>query len=126
MSFLVGKASRLGSIEKKHNINNNRYQIIGVYLIVYVGKLVVDSHILIKSQVSPDLTCTKYFPSNIFFRNLNLYSTVKKIYDGISYGHTVGEIDYTGGLVCTIFLVILYMHEVNGRTAHPMYHDLYL
>ena len=115
--FLARETRYLGSIDNDHNIHNDIYQIIGVYFIFYVEKLVVYDKIFLKSQVSPALTCPKDFTSDNIFQKLTSYINIKKLDDAISDGCTVGKIEDIGGLGCTILFTRLHMHEVNGRTS---------
>ena len=124
--FLAGKAIHIGSIDSKHNIKIGRYQIVGGYFIVSVGKLVVDSHQFIKSQVSPDLIRPKDFDSVLLIQNLTSYSTLNKFDDAIYDGYTVGKIEDIGGLGCTLFSTRLHLNAVNGRTVPSNHRALYL
>ena len=116
---MAGKVIHLGSIENKHNINNGTYRIIGEYFIVSVGKIVVDAHLFLKAQVSPDLIRTKNFVSDLIFQEITLYITTNELNDAISDRDTLGKIEVAGGLLCNIFFVRLHLNAVNIRNIYP-------
>ena len=124
--FLSGKAIHLGFIENKNNIKNDRYQTIGGSCIFSFGKIVVDAHIYLKSQVSTDLILPEDFASDLLVQKLTLCSTIKILDDAISDGRTIGNIEDTVGLGCTIFFTRLHMHAVNVITAPPKQRGIYL
>ena len=124
--FLARMTFHIGSIDKHHNINNYRYQIIGGYCIISVGKLLVDTHPLLKSQLSPYLIRPKHFVFYLLVQKFDTYSTFKKLNDAISNSNTVGKIKDKGGLGCTIFFVRLHMCSLNRITVPPNHPSLYL
>ena len=46
--LLNGKKSHTGAVDNKHNVKNDRYQIIGGSCIPTIGNLVVDTYLLRK------------------------------------------------------------------------------
>ena len=100
--LLNGKEYHTGSVDNKHNVNNDSYQIIGGSCIPTIENLFVDTYLLRQSGVSEDLINIKEFALDKFVAALYSYKTLKKWSDGVKNGATEGLIEYAGDISCTI------------------------
>ena len=107
-------------------MNNDRYQIIGVYCIPTIGNLVVDTDILRQSVVSADLIKIKDFASYKLVEDICSYKTLKMLSDGVNNGATEGLVEDAGALSCTIFFMKLHLYSVNGLIVPAKHIAIYL
>ena len=114
MSIIEWERIHNGAVDNKHNVKNDRYQIILGYCILTIVNLVVDTDLLRKSGVSADLIKIKEFASYKLIKDLCSHKTLEKLSDGVNNGATEGLIGESGALSCTIFFMKLHLHSVNG------------
>jgi hypothetical protein len=102
-NFLSGRYNFTGAVDNKHNVKNDRYQIIGGSGVPLVGKYVADVDLIRQAYVPEDLWIVKDFDSDKKVEDLFLYCTMKKIEEAMIEGWATRLIEDCGALAVTMF-----------------------
>jgi hypothetical protein len=113
-NFLSGDDNHIGSVDNKHNIRNDRYQVIGGQALVSVGTWVCDSDLLLQSGVSQELIRIKDFASDKLVDDLCFHKVLKHVMDTMDERTATGNDEDAAALLCTLFFMKLHLAAVNG------------
>ncbi len=97
-NFLSGHCHFTGAVDNKHNVKNDRYQIICGSGVPLVGKYVADVNLIQQAGVPEDLWIVKDFTSDKKVEDLFSYCTMKKIEEAMIEGWATGLIEDCGAL----------------------------
>ena len=125
-NFLSGCCNFTGAVDKKHNVKNDRYQIIGGSGVPLVGNYVADVDLIRQAGVPEDLWIVKDFASDKKVEDLFLYCTMKKIEEAMIEGWATGLIEDCGALAVTMFFLRLHLHAMNARLKVSHCRAMYL
>jgi hypothetical protein len=124
--FMDGKANYCAAVDNKHNVKNDRYQLIGGSNAATIGKYYVDTNLLLMAGVSSDLIAPKDFASDKKVEQLFSYPTINKVNEGIEEGNVIGlEGDYAV-LCITWFFMRLHLYAVNALNVPAKHRAMYL
>jgi len=125
-NFLLGDDNHIGSVDNKHNIRNDRYQVIGGQALVSVGTWVCDLDLLLQSGVSQKLIRIKDFASDKLVDDLCSHKVLKRVMDAIDERTATGNDEDAAALLCTLFFMKLHLAAVNGRHVPAKHPALFL
>lgn len=125
-NFLDGEDNHLGSVDNKHNIKNDRYQVIGGQQFVSIGEWAVDADLLLQSGVPQELIRIKDFASDKLVDELCSHKILKSVVDAMDDGTTTGSDKDAAALLCTLLFMKLHLISVNGRQIPAKHRALYL
>ena len=124
--FLNGDADHTGIVDNKHNVKNDRYQIVGGSCVPTIGNLLVDADLLRQAGVSPELIRPKDFASDKKVERLMSFETIQKLEDALASGKASGLIGDAGALAATLVFLKMHLHAVNGKVVPAKHRALYL
>ncbi len=103
-NFLSGRCNFFtGVVDNKHNVKNDRYQLIGGSSVPLVGKYVADVDLIGQAGIPEDLWIVKDFASDNKVEDLFSYCTMKKIEQAMIEGWATGLIEDCGAFAVTFF-----------------------
>ena len=124
--FLDGKISYCAAVDNKHNVKNDRYQLIGGSNVATMGNYYIDTNLLLMAGVSADLIAPKDFASDKKVEQLFSYSTMDKVDQEIEKGNIIGLQGDYGVLVVTFFFMRLHLFAVNALNVPAKHRAMYL
>lgn len=124
--FLDGKVNYTALVDNKHNIKNDRYQIIGGSCLPTIGTLIVDADLLRAVGIPESEYRIKDFASDKLVDDLCSHKTIDALYKGLMLKPDIGSMNDAGVLAATLFFMKLHLHAVNGRTVPGLHRALYL
>lgn len=124
--FLDGKVNYTASVDNKHNIKNDRYQIIGGSCLPTIGTLIIDADLLRAVGIPESEYRVKDFASDKLVDDLCSHKTIDALYKGLMLKPNLGCIKDAGVLAATLFFMKLHLHAVNARTVPGLHRALYL
>ena len=124
--FLDRKNEYCAAVDNKHNIKNDRYQLIGGSNAGTMGNYYVDTNLLLMAKVSAELIAPKDFASDKKVEQLFSYKCLNKVNEAIGNSDIIGiEGDY--GVVClTWFFMRLHLHAINALNVLAKHRAMYL
>jgi hypothetical protein len=125
-NFLGGRCNFTGAVDNKHNVKNDRYQLIGGSGVPIVGKYVADVDLIRQAGVPEDLFIVKDFASDKKVEELFSYGTMKKIEDAMIDGRAIGLIEDYGALAVTMLFLRIHLHAMNARLLVSQCRAMYL
>ncbi len=125
-NFLSGHCNYTGAVDNKHNIKNDRYQIIGGSGVPLVGKYVADVNLIRQAGIPEYLWIVKDFASDKKVEDLFSDCTMKEIEEAMIEGRATGLIEDCGAVAVTMFFLRLHLHAMNARLEVSHCHAMYL
>ena len=124
--FLAAEDNHLGAVDNKHNIKNDRYQLIGGQQLVSIGKWVCDSDLLRQSGVPKELIRIKDFASDKLVDELCSHKILKQVIDALDEGKASGLSQDGAAILCSLLFMKMHLLAVNARNIPAKHRALYL
>ena len=124
--FLDGKHNFCAAVDNKHNVKNDRYQLIGGSNAATIGNYYVDTNLLLMSHASSELIVPKDFASDKKVEELFSYNTIEKVDNCFSNSAISGITGDFAVLCVTWFFCRLHLHAVNGLNVPAKHRAMYL
>ena len=124
--FIDGKINYCATVDNKHNIKNDRYQLIGGSNAACIGNYYIDTNLLLMAGVSSELLVPKDFASDKKVEQLFSYPTISKVDNEIQEGNIIGLVgDYA--VLCIIwYFMRLHLFAVNAPNVPAKHQAMYL
>ena len=88
--FIDGKINYCAAVDNKHNIKNDRCQLIGGSNAACMGDYCIDTNLLLMAEVSSELLAPKDFASDKKVEQLFSYPTISKVDHETQEGNMIG------------------------------------
>ena len=124
--FLDEKSKYLAAAINKHNVKNDRFQLIGKSCVATIGDHMIDCDLLWQAGVSKILWRVWDYASDKLMAKLYSYAMLKKLAEGIDEGKTVGLTEDICALASSFCMMTLHLHAVNGSFVPTKHRALYL
>ena len=123
---LDGKINYCAAVDNKHNVKNDRYQLIGGSNVATMGTYCIDTNLLLMAGVSADLIAPKDFASDKKVEQLFSYPTISKVDKELEKGNIIGlQGDY--GVLCVAwFFMRLHLFAVNALNVPAKHRAMYV
>ena len=123
---LDGKINYCAAVDNKHNVKNDRYQLIGGSNVATMGTYCIDTNLLLMAGVSADLIAPKDFASDKKVEQLFSYPTINKVDNELEQGNIVGLQGDYGVLCVTWFFMRLHLFAVNALNVPAKHRAMYV
>ena len=124
--FLDGKIEYCAAVDNKHNVKNDRYQLIGGSNAATIGNYYIDTNLLILAEVSSELIAPKDFASDKKVEQLFSYATLNKVDEQIQEGNIIGLGGDYGVLCVTWYFMRLHLYSINATNVPAKHRAMYL
>ena len=124
--FIDGKIDYCAAVDNKHNVKNDRYQLIGGSNAATIGNYYIDTNLLLLAEVSSELIAPKDFASDKKVEQLFSYNTLNKVDEQIQEGNIVGLGGDYGVLCTTWYFIRLHLYSINATNVPAKHRAMYL
>ena len=111
---LDGKINYCAAVDNKHDVKNDRHQLIGGSNVATMGTYFIDTNLLLMAGASADLIAPKDFASDKKVEELFSYPTISKVDKELEKGNIIGLQGDYGVLCVTWFFMRLHLFAVNA------------